>query len=435
MVSRFYIQPQRGNVSILEAVQSFPGRAFPKERMVSMEQKLVRVAMIGVGAISGIYLQNITRTFREVDLVGVCDLIPERAEKGAAYVREEIEKGAQVRDPKIYKDMFEAFNDPEVEVVLNLTRPYEHFEVTKQALLHGKHVYSEKPLGVDMEEANQLISLAEEKGLQIGGAPDTFMGAGIQTARHLIDSGMIGDVVGASCAMVCHGHETWHPDPEFYYKRGGGPMLDMGPYYITALVQLLGEVKGVMGMTKKTFPQRLITSEPHRGETIQVDVDTWLSGNLEFSSGAIAQVFTTFDVHYTAQARFEVYGTKGSLMVPDPNTFGGPVLLLRPEDAAAAPKTDPGLMRHGVPDFYAGWKEMPLLYDYPENSRGLGFADMCKALRTGRDHRANYQQQRHVLEVMTSFSKSCESRAYLPMETKYTRTAPMELNPMHGILD
>ncbi|MCI9257972.1 Gfo/Idh/MocA family protein [Acutalibacter sp.] len=400
-----------------------------------MEQKPVKVAMIGVGAISGIYLKNMTHTFREVDLVGVCDLIPERAEKGAAYVREEIEKGAQVRDPKIYKDMFEAFNDPEVEVVLNLTRPYEHFEVTKQALLHGKHVYSEKPLGVDMEEANQLISLAEEKGLQIGGAPDTFMGAGIQTARHLIDSGMIGNVVGASCAMVCHGHETWHPDPEFYYKRGGGPMLDMGPYYITALVQLLGEVKGVMGMTKKTFPQRLITSEPHRGETIQVDVDTWLSGNLEFTSGAIAQVFTTFDVHYTAQSRFEVYGTQGSLMVPDPNTFGGPVLLLRPEDAAAAPKTDPGLARHGVPDFYAGWKEMPLLYDYPENSRGLGLADMCKALRTGRDHRANYQQQRHVLEVMTSFSKSCESRAYLPMETKYTRTAPMELNPMHGILD
>ena len=400
-----------------------------------MEQKPVKVAMIGVGAISGIYLKNMTHTFREVDLVGVCDLIPERAEKGAAYVREEIEKGAQVRDPKIYKDMFEAFNDPEVEVVLNLTRPYEHCEVTKQALLHGKHVYSEKPLGVDMEEANQLISLAEEKGLQIGGAPDTFMGAGIQTARHLIDSGMIGNVVGASCAMVCHGHETWHPDPEFYYKRGGGPMLDMGPYYITALVQLLGEVKGVMGMTKKTFPQRLITSEPHRGETIQVDVDTWLSGNLEFTSGAIAQVFTTFDVHYTAQSRFEVYGTQGSLMVPDPNTFGGPVLLLRPEDAAAAPKTDPGLARHGVPDFYAGWKEMPLLYDYPENSRGLGLADMCKALRTGRDHRANYQQQRHVLEVMTSFSKSCESRAYLPMETKYTRTAPMELNPMHGILD
>ena len=175
-----------------------------------------RVAMIGVGAISGIYLQNITKVFRELDLVGVCDLIPERAEKGAAYVKEQIEAGAPVRQPKIYSDMYEAFQDPEVEVILNLTRPHEHYEVTRQALLHGKHVYSEKPLGVDMEEAQQLIALAEEKNLRLGGAPDTFMGAGIQTARRLIDDGMIGDVVGASCAMVCHGHETWHPDPEFY---------------------------------------------------------------------------------------------------------------------------------------------------------------------------------------------------------------------------
>lgn len=400
--------------------------------------KTVKIAMVGVGAISGIYLQNITTVFRELDLVGVCDLIPERAEKGAAYVREQREKGAPVRVPKIYKDMYEAMDDPEVEVILNLTRPYEHFEVTKQALLHGKHVYSEKPLGVDMDEASQLIALAEEKNLRLGGAPDTFMGAGIQTARRLIDSGYIGDLVGASCAMVCHGHETWHPDPEFYYKRGGGPMLDMGPYYITALVQLLGQAKGLMGMTKRSFPQRLITSAPHRGETIHVDVDTWLSGNIEFTSGAIAQVFTTFDVHYTAQARFEIYGTKGSLMVPDPNTFGGPVLLLRPEDAAAeaaAPKADPGLARRGVPDFYRGWKEVPLLYDYAENSRGLGLADMAKAIRTGRDHRANYQQQRHVLELMTGFSKSCESGAYIPMQSKYTPTAPMENNPMHGILD
>ena len=403
-----------------------------------MKNRPVKAAMIGVGAISGIYLQNITHTFREVELVGVCDLIPERAEKGAAYVKEAIEKGANVPEPKIYKDMYEAFNDPEVEVILNLTRPYEHFEVTKQALLHGKHVYSEKPLGVDMEEAGELIALAEEKNLRLGGAPDTFMGAGIQTARRLIDDGYIGDIVGASCAMVCHGHETWHPDPEFYYKRGAGPMLDMGPYYITALVQLLGEAKGLMGMAKRSFTQRLITSEPHRGEIVDVDVDTWLSGNIEFTSGAIAQVFTTFDVHYTAQSRFEVYGTRGSMMVPDPNTFGGPVLLLRPEDFAAAPKTDPGLSRHGVPDFYADWREMPLMYDYPVNSRALGLADMCKALRTGRDHRANHQQQRHVLEIMTAFSKSGKQKAYVPITTGYERTAPMVNDPlkiMHGILD
>ena len=395
----------------------------------------VRVAMIGVGAISGIYLQNITHTFRELDLVGVCDLIPERAQKGVQYVREQIAAGADVREPKIYQDMYEAFNDPEVEVVLNLTRPYEHYEVTKQALLHGKHTYSEKPLAVDMEEAAELIALAEEKNLRLGGAPDTFLGAGIQTARRLIDGGFIGDVVGASCAMVCHGHETWHPDPEFYYKRGGGPMLDMGPYYVTALVQLLGEAKGVMGFTKKTFPHRTITSQPHYGEDITVDVDTYLSGNILFSNGAIAQLFTTFDVYYTQQARFEVYGTKGSLVVPDPNTFGGPVLLLRPEDQSAGPKTDPGLDKKTAPEFYNGYKEVPLLYDYNENSRALGLADMCKALRTGREHRANYQQQRHVLEIMTSFSKSSEKGAMVELTSRYTRTAPMANNPMHGILD
>ena len=210
----------------------------------------VKVAMIGVGAISGIYLKNITNVFKEVELVGVCDLIPERAEKGVQTVKEYIEAGAKAPVPKIYKDMYEAFNDPEVEVVLNLTRPYEHYGVTKAALEHGKHVFSEKPLAADMEEGAKLMALAKEKNLLMGGAPDTFMGAGIQTVRKLVDDGYIGDIVAANCAMICHGHETWHPDPEFYYKRAGGPMMDMGPYYVTALVQLIGEAKGVIGMTK-----------------------------------------------------------------------------------------------------------------------------------------------------------------------------------------
>ena len=398
---------------------------------------MIKVAMIGVGAISGIYLKNLTLTFKEVELIGVCDLIPERAEKGVQYVKDEVEKGAKAVIPKIYKDMYEAFADPEVDVILNLTRPYEHYEVTKQALLHGKHVFSEKPLAVDMEEADELVELAKKTGLHMGGAPDTFMGAGIQTCRKLIDSGMIGDVIGANCAMICHGHETWHPDPEFYYKRGGGPMMDMGPYYVTALVQLIGEAKGVMGMTKKSFPQRIITSQPHYGEVVDVDIDTYLAGNILFSNGAIASIFTTFDVYYArgAQARFEIYGTKGTIAVPDPNTFGGPILLLRPEDQIPAPKVDPALAHKEAPNFYAGYREIPLMYDYKENSRALGLCDMCKAIETGRDWRANYQQQHHVLEILTSFSKSCEKGEYIPLKTKYYRTAPMENNPMHGILD
>ena len=399
--------------------------------------KPVKVAMIGVGAISGIYLENITNTFGAIELRGVCDLIPERAEKGVAYVEEQRAKGAQVPSPYIYSDMYEAFRDPEVEVILNLTRPYEHYEVTKQALLHGKHVYSEKPLAVDMEEAAELVDLAKEMNLRIGGAPDTFMGAGIQTARHLIDSGLIGDIVGANCAMVCHGHETWHPDPEFYYKRGGGPMLDMGPYYLTALVQLLGEAVAVSGMTRKTFAKRLITSQPHYGEVIDVDVDTHLTGNILFASGAIAQIMTTFDVYYAGPAgtRFEVYGTKGTLVVPDPNGFGGEVLLFRPEDNNAGPTSDPGLMRKDMSAMYPGFARMPLLFDYAANSRALGLADMCTAIRTGRDHRANLQQQHHVLEIMTSFSKACQQNETIQLKTRYTRTAPMQNNPMHGILD
>ncbi len=395
----------------------------------------VKVAIIGTGAISGIYLQNILLVFKEIELRGICDLIPERVEKAAENVRNAIKDGVKAPEPIIYQDMFEAFNDPEVEVVLNLTRPYEHFEVTKEALNHGKHVYSEKPLGITMDEANILINLAESKGLKLGGAPDTFMGAGIQTCRKLIDDGVIGDIIGGSCAMICHGHETWHPDPEFYYKNGGGPMLDMGPYYVTALVNLLGEAKGVMAMTKKSFDQRIITSKPHYGEIIDVDVDTYLSGNIEFENGAIIQMFTTFDVYYSGQARFEIYGTKGTIMVPDPNCFGGPVLLYRPEDQQSGQIADPGLEKKNWPNYCGGYKEIPLMFDYSDNSRALGLADMCKAIRTGRSWRANYRQQRHVLEIMTAFSKSCEMHAYMTIESEFERSEPMRNNPMKGILD
>ena len=337
---------------------------------------MVNIAMIGVGAISGIYLKNLTETFSEVKLIGVCDLIRERAENAKE----------KYNVPRIYDTMYDAFNDPEVDIILNLTRPYEHFEVTRAALLAGKHVYSEKPLGADFEEGKELVRIAEEKGLMLGGAPDTFMGAGIQTCRKLIDDGFIGDVIGSACFMICHGHETWHPDPEFYYKRGGGPMLDMGPYYITALVNLIGGVKGVNGITRKSFEHRMITSQPFAGQMIDVDVPTHVMGTLHFDNGAVGTILTTFDVYYPGQARFEIYGTKGTLFVPDPNTFGGPVKLLRPETGEVV--------------------EMPLIFDYKENSRALGLADMAKSLETGRPFRASYQQTRHVLEIMTAFEKS-----------------------------
>lgn len=365
----------------------------------------VKIAIIGVGDISGIYLKNITSMFKEIDVIGVCDLIKEKAERA--------------RDtyniPKLYNDMYEAFTDSEVHIVLNLTRPYEHYDVTKAALEAGKHVYSEKPLAATYEEGKELVALAEEKGLMLGGAPDTFMGSGIQTCRKLIDDGFIGTPVGAAAFMICHGHESWHPDPAFYYQHGGGPMMDMGPYYVTALVNLLGGVSGVTGMTKSSYDKRIITSNPLNGTVVDVEVPTYVTGIMNFENGAIGTIFTTFDVHYNTQARFEIYGSEGTLIVPDPNTFGGPIKLLRPEDGE--------------------YKEMPLMFDYSDNSRALGLADMAKSLQTGRGYRASYKLTSHVLEILTSFDKSSEQGKYITLETQYDREIPMKQNPLKGILD
>ena len=367
--------------------------------------KQVNVAMIGVGCISGIYLDNITKVFKDIRLIGVCDLVRERAENAQS----------KYSIPKLYETMYDAFQDPEVELVLNLTRPYEHFEVTKAALEAGKHVYSEKPLGASLEEGIELVKLAESKGLMLGGAPDTFMGAGIQTCRRLIDDGWIGDIVGSAAFMICHGHETWHPDPDFYYQYGGGPMFDMGPYYLTALINLCGGINSVMSASKKSFATRTITSQPFAGTAINVNVNTYVAGTIKYDNGAIGTLFTTFDVYYPSQARFEVYGSRGTLFVPDPNGFGGPVRLFRPEDGEI--------------------REIPLMYDYKNNSRALGLDDMAVAIRTGREARCDYHQTFHVLDAITGFERSSESGEWVRMSTRYSRRKPMLKNPLVGCLD
>lgn len=260
----------------------------------------VKIGVLGAGAISGIYFKNLTKVFTEVEIVAVCDLFVQKAKEAAE----------EYKIPKVYGTMEEMLADEELEIILNLTRPNEHYKTTKAALLAGKHVYSEKPLAAVYEEGEELAALAREKGLLLGGAPDTFLGAGIQTCRRLIDDGFIGDVIGAQAQMVCHGHEGWHPAPEFYYQAGGGPMMDMGPYYMTALVNLVGRVKGVSGMCGKGFSQRIITSEPKRGTVVDVEVPTHTAGLLQFENGAIGTVLTTFDVYYDRQAFLEIYGTK-----------------------------------------------------------------------------------------------------------------------------
>lgn len=367
--------------------------------------KPVKIVMIGVGCISGIYLENITHLFKAIELVGVCDLIRERAENAQK----------KYGIPRIYETMEDAFADPEVELILNLTRPYEHFAVSRGALEAGKHVYSEKPLGASLEEGVALRELAERKGLMLGGAPDTFMGAGIQTCRKLIDDGFIGTPIGSAAFMVCHGHESWHPDPDFYYQYGGGPMMDMGPYYLTAMVNLMGGIDSVCSASRATFPERMITSEPLAGTPIHVNVNTYVAGTVQYTSGAIGTLFTTFDVHYPSQSRFEIYGSEGTLFVPDPNFFGGPIRLYRPEEEEP--------------------REIPLCFNYAQNSRGLGLADMATALRSGRAARADVQQTFHVLDAIDGFDRSARSGQWVRMSTAYERRPPMKKAVLPGVLD
>ena len=350
----------------------------------------IGVAFIGVGNISGIYLKNITTRFTEMKIVGLCDLVREKAEKA----------DAEYGIGKIYTDMYEAFDDPAVDLILNITRPFQHYEVTKQALLHGKHVYSEKPLGASIEEGRELVALAAERKLMVGGAPDTFLGAGIQTCKKLIDDGFIGRPVGASGFMMSHGPESWHPDPEFFYKYGGGPMMDMGPYYITAMTYLLGRVETVSATTSRSFQQRTMTCKEHYGEKIDVDVSTFLSGTMRFESGAVGTLTTTFDVWRSTLPCIEIYGAKGTLCsVPDPNTFDGPVKLYRPEDGEV--------------------REMPLLFGNRENSRGLGLLEMARAIRDGHDDFITSSRRTfHTLDVLTAFDRSSLAGRAIEMEKR-----------------
>lgn len=354
----------------------------------------VKVGLVGSGTISAIYLKNCAR-HPILEVVSCSDLLPERA---AARGQEYGVRACSVA---------EALANPEIEVILNLTVPKAHAEVALAALEAGKSVYSEKPLAVTRDEGRRILGLAREKGLLVGCAPDTFLGGGIQTCRKLIDDGWIGEPVAATAFMMSHGHETWHPDPEFYYKPGGGPMFDMGPYYLTALVNLIGSVRRVTGSARITFPQRTVTSEPKFGHVIDVEVPTHVAGVMDFANGAVGTIITTFDVWAADLPRIEIYGTEGSLQVPDPNTFGGPVRVRR----AGAKE----------------WSDMPLTHGYSENARGLGLADMAYALRAGRPHRASGELAYHVLDVMQAFHDASAQGRHVALESAADRPEPLPL--------
>jgi predicted dehydrogenase len=346
-----------------------------------------KVGVVGCGAISARYLENLTRRFRFcVDVVACADLIPERAQARAA--EHGVPRACSVDD---------LLADPAIELVVNLTVPAAHFEVSMAALEGGKHVYSEKPLAVTREEGRLLLAKARSMGLRIGGAPDTFLGAGLQTCRKLVDDGWIGRPVAAS------GRTILGVQVERYHKAGVGPVFDIGPYYLTALVFLLGPVLRATGSAQTPFPQKAITDplSPGYGHTFAVETPTSVCGVLDMAGGCVATLTATCDVP-GYDPRLEIYGTDGILIANDPNAFGGPVCI----------------RRAGVT------REVPLTHGYAENSRGLGVADMVCAIRAGRPHRASGELMYHVLDVAHAMHDASKEGRHQEIQSTTGRPQP-----------
>jgi len=359
--------------------------------------KRTRIGVIGCGMISDAYFTAAKR-FPMLEIAACADLNAELAKT----------KGDTYGIPAVTTDALLA--DPGIELVLNLTPPKAHNAVAKAALLAGKHTYSEKPFGVDLAEAAEIMRLAAEKHLAVGCAPDTFLGGGQQTARKLIDDGWIGKPVAGTAIVMGRGPEKWSHAP-FFYDQGGGPMLDLGVYYITSLVNLLGPVESVTAVTGKGSEFRVGGPDtvPH---VYPVNVDTHQSGTLRFVSGAIVTVIASFEVYRHSHPHIEIYGSDGALSVPNPNTFGGPVKVSRPG--------------------YEEWKEVPLSHIYDHSSRIVGVADMVTALAEGRPHRASGALAYHVLEVMLAFCKSSERGERVMIESRCERPAPLPLGLTDG---
>lgn len=353
--------------------------------------KIWKVGIVGCGTISRAYVEGL-KPYPHVTLTAVADI---HSEAAAALASE-------IGCPTLSVE--ELVHSDEVDIVLNLTIPQAHAEIDLRAIGAGKHIYSEKPLALNRGEGRRVVRAARERGVRLGCAPDTFLGGGLQTSRKLLDDGLIGEPVAVTAFMMSRGHESWHPAPEFYYQRGGGPMLDMGPYYLTALVHLMGPIARVSGMTRTTFAERTITSQPLAGKVIRPEVPTHYAGTLEFHSGAIGTIVQTFDVWGSSLPRIEVYGSRGTLSVPDPNTFQGPVTLLDPSDRT--------------------WTDQPLTHSDAVR-RGIGLADMADALSQDRPHRVNGDLAHHVLEVMDLFEVSSDRGAHQMTETTCDRPAAL----------
>jgi predicted dehydrogenase len=361
-----------------------------------------RVGFIGCGNILGAYVRG-CRAFGILEVAACADLLPDRAEAAAA--EHGIPRALSVEA---------LLNDQTIDILINLTVPAAHAEVSQAILESGHHLYSEKPLAIARQDGRAIIDLAASNGLRVGCAPDTFLGGGLQTCRKLVDDGWIGEPVGATAFMLSHGPESWHPDPAFFYEPGAGPLFDMAPYYLTALIHLLGPIRRVAGATRITFSERIATSETRFGQRLPVNVPTHSTALLDFAAGPIVTLITSFDVWRSTLPRIELYGSEGTLIVPDPNTFGGPVRL----------------WRSGAEE----WREVPLSHSDAVR-RGIGVADLAYGLATGRPHRASGDMAYHVLDIMQAVEESSRVSQHVQIESICPQPEALPLGLLAGTLD
>ena len=368
------------------------------------------IGLIGCGNIAETYFRA-QDYFNNIKFVACADKFPEVSKKCAD----------QYNIKSLTVD--EIIHDTNVDVILNLTIPQAHFEISKLALEAGKHVYSEKPMSIKYDEANELVNLAKDNNLYIGNAPDTFLGGGGQVARKFIDDGDIGKVMTGNFIFAFPGVQEFHPNPESWFQSGGGPVIDMGPYFFTTLVNLLGPVKNVRSRGKKFADQREYLVGPKKGKSFNVDISTSVMLDIEFANEAIVQGFISFDVQNHARNHMELYGTKGSLVVPDPNMFGGPVLLSRElgSEWQEFSVEDKYLGKTNIINHSGRSNEAPKQSNY----RGVGLSEMIYSIENNIQHRCNGNLALHVLDIIESTIIASETKKEVSLRSTCEQPKPL----------
>ena len=367
--------------------------------------KKLGVGVIGCGNISAAYF-SLAPLFRGIRMKACADINMDAARARA----KEFDVRAETVDDLLKAD--------DIDIIVNLTIPAVHHSVSKEILDAGKHVYSEKPFVLTLKEGQDLKTQAEKKGLRIGSAPDTFLGGSHQLVRDIIDTGKVGKITSGTAYVMSHGMEHWHPNPDFFFQPGAGPVLDVGPYYVTNLIQLIGPVKRVAAISSTPAPERTITSKPRYGEKVKVETPTTIHALLEFANGAVITLNASWDVWNHNHTPMELYGEEGTIHVPDPNFFGGAVTFTKQGSAIKKlPKWEHPL---GVPN-------QKHAHGMMANYRTIGLADMAVAIGEGRPHRCSMELALHAVEVMTGILKAGEIGKFVEMTTTCER--PEALGP------